>query len=141
MHYIYSTATCPIDYVKYKPASISEGKDRNGGSTGHNQVTKRVKINGGHGINNKYMFTPRGVVTQVSDEDFEFLMQDDAFQRHVKLGYMSFDKKKVEPEKKAKNMAEKDGSFPLTPKDFEKGENDTDDCRIYKGIAKPVFSG
>jgi hypothetical protein len=137
MYYIYSTATCPISYVKYKPSPTTEGKDRNGGSVGHNQILRRVTINGGHGVNTKQLFTPRGVVTQISDDDFEFLMKDEAFKRHMDAGYMSFDKKKTEPEKKAKNMADKDGSSPLTEKDFERSESDTNDCRIYKGIAQP----
>lgn len=134
MNYVYSTATCPISYVKYKPTPKQEGSER--ASKGHNQILKKVTINGGHGINNKYMITPKGVVTQVSDEDMEFLLQDKNFLRHQKAGFMSFDKKKIEPEKKAANMAEKDGSSPLTQHDFEKGENDDGDVRVYKGTPK-----
>lgn len=135
MHYVYSTATCPISYVQYAPPSDSETKSR--GGTSHNRVVKKVTIMGGHGVANKVLFTPRGVATQVSDEDFEFLMQNESFKTHMERGYMTVDKKKIEPEKKAKNMADKDGSAPLTPKDFEKGDNDTGDpadIRIYKGL-------
>lgn len=129
MNYVYSTATCPIAFVKYREPSSSSG-------LGHNQILKKVIIKGGHGLADKHVFTPSGVATQVNDEDMEFLLANDSFQKAVKDGFISYDKRKVEPEKKAKNMAEKDGSAPLTPKDFEKGENDSEDLRIYKGIAR-----
>ena len=134
MHYVYSTATCPIAYIKYKPPLESEKSDRRGAGAGHNQILKKVTINGGHGVNTKHLFTPQGVVTQISEEDMDFLLENEAFQRHVKAGYMSYDKKKVDPAKKAVNMSAKDGAAPLTPKDFEKGENDSEDLRIYRGI-------
>lgn len=134
MNYVYSTATCAIAYVKYQPPIDSENANR--ASSGYNKVLKRVVINGGHGVNTKHLFTPSGVVTQVSDEDMEFLLQDENFKRHVKAGYMSYDKKKVDPAKKAANMADKDGSSPLTPKDFEKSENEDGDLRVYRGAPK-----
>jgi hypothetical protein len=131
MFYVYSTATCPICYVKYKPLTESE-KSLRGAASGHSEILKKVTIKGGHGVNTKILVTPKGVVTQVSDEDMEFLLKNESFQRHLKSGYMDYDKKKIDPEKKAKNMAEKDGSAPLTPKQFEKGENDNSDLRVYK---------
>lgn len=134
MPYVYSTATCPIAYVKYQPRLIVEKNDR--AAPGHNKILKKVTINGGHGVSNRQLVTPIGVVTHVSDEDLDFLIEDQNFQRHVKAGFVSYDKRKVEPYKKAANMSEKDGSSPLTPKDFEKGENDSDDLRVYKGIPK-----
>ena len=47
------------------------------------------------------------------------------------------DDKKVEPSKKAETMNPKDGSSPLTPKDFEKSEHSTEESTIYKKRAKP----
>lgn len=134
MHYVYSTATCPISYVQYAPSSDNESEKRSRGGQSHNRVVRKVTIQGGHGVANKVLFTPKGVATQVSDEDFEFLMNNESFKTHMARGYMTIDKKKIEPEKKARNMADKDGSAPLTPKDFEKGENDTGDLRVYKGL-------
>lgn len=136
MNYVYSTITCPTSYVKYKELSAFEAKDSRGASAGHNEVLKRVVIKGGHGLADKHLFTPHGVVTQVSDEDMQFLLENESFKKHVKDGFITFDKKKSDPEKKAKNMADKDRSAPLTPKDFEKGENDSEEVRIYKGIAR-----
>lgn len=136
MPYVYSTATCPISYVQYKPSLDSGKSDRRGAGHGHNQVLKKVTINGGHGVSDKHLFTPKGVVTQISEDDMNFLIENESFQKHVIAGYMTYDKKKIEPSKKAANMADKDGSAPLTPKDFEKGENDSEDLRVYRGIPK-----
>jgi len=134
MPYVYSTATCPIAYVKYAEPTPSERNDRS--SSGYNRVIKEVVINGGHGLADKHLFTPNGVATKVSDEDMEFLLQDQNFQQHHKDGFISYDKKNVDPAKKASNMAKKDGAAPLTPDDFKAGENDWEDCRIYRGIPK-----
>jgi len=129
MFYVYSTATCPIDYVVYRKNSSNDlgviEKHPNG-------KPMRVTIKGGHGVANKNLVTPRGVVTQVSDEDMQLLLDDAIFQRHMKAGFMSYDKKNVDPEKKAASMEDKDGSAPLTPKDFEESENSTAENKIYK---------
>jgi len=128
MHYVYSTASCSTAFVRYKEPTESDKS--------HNQILKKVIIKGGHGIADKHLFTPCGVVTQVSDEDMDFLLQNEAFKKAVKGGFITYDKKKIDPEKKAKNMAAKDGSAPLTPKDFEKGENDSEGLKVYKGLPK-----
>ncbi len=133
MPYVYSTATCAGTYVEYqKSPPISENKS----SPGYNRALRKVTINGGHGVATKHLFTPKGVVTQVSDDDLEFLLKNSSFQRHVAAGFLTYDKKKVEPEKKVQNMALKDGSAPLTPEDFEKGENSDDTTKVFKGLPK-----
>jgi hypothetical protein len=129
MFYVYSTATCPIDYVVYRKNTSNDlgviEKHPNG-------KPMRVSIKGGHGLANKNIVTPRGVATQVSDEDMQLLLDDKLFQRHMKAGFMSYDKKNVDPEKKAASMEDKDGSAPLTPQDFEESDNSTNDNKIYK---------
>jgi hypothetical protein len=92
----------------------------------------KVTIQGGHGVSDKHMFTPKGVVTKVSDRDLELLLENKSFQRHMDRGFITYDKKNVSAEKKAKDMAEKDGSSPLTPKDFVESENSTFDNKVYK---------
>lgn len=125
MPYVYSTATCDGSYVEYKPDS-SRGH-------GHSEIIKKVTIKGGHGVATKNFVTPKGVMTKVTDEELEFLLKNKSFQRHVKAGFMAYDKSKVDPEKKAIDMAPGDNSRPLTPKDFEKSENSTVENRLYKG--------
>ena len=80
-----------------------------------------------------HLTTPKGAVTEVTDEELEFLLKNKSFQRHMKAGFISYDNTKVEPEKKAADMAEGDNSIPLTPKDFEESENSSAEARIYKG--------
>jgi len=84
----------------------------------------------------KHLFTPKGVVTQVSDDDLEFLLQNKSFQRHMKAGFLTYDKKKIEPERKSANMAQKDGSAPMTPKDFEPGDLGDESTPTFKGLPK-----
>ena len=83
------------------------------------------------------MFTPRGVVTILSDEEFDVLKDNNAFKRHVEAGHITFDKKSVAVEKKVKDMAEKDGSAPLTPADFVEGQNSSKDAKIYQSKGAP----
>lgn len=131
MPYVYSTATCSGTYVEYKP-------DNDKGH-GHSVPLKQVTINGGHGVATKHLVTPKGVVTKVTDEELEFLLKNQAFQRHMKAGFMSYDNKKVEPEKKAESMNLKgDNSAPLTPADFQEGKHSDPESRmnIYKGKPK-----
>ncbi len=128
MNYVYSTATCGTFYCFYKNNS-----EKDLGIVAH-----KVEIKGGHGVSTpKTCITPRGVVTIVSDEDMEFLLKNDSFLKHVKKGFISYDKKEVNPEKKAKDMAEKDGSAPLTPSDFATGENSSTETKVYKKKGAP----
>lgn len=127
-YYIYSTATCGAFYTLYENNSskdIAVPKKANG-------RVLQVEIKGGHGVATKNLITPRGVVTQVSDEEFELLKQNASFQKHVQAGFLSFDKKEVAAEKKVADMADKDGSAPVTPQDFEDGENSSDGAKTYK---------
>lgn len=127
-YYIYSTATCGAWYTLYEENSskdIAMPKKVNG-------KICQVEIKGGHGVATKHLVTPRGVVTKVSDEEFELLQQNKSFQKHVQDGFLSFDKKEIAPEKKAADMADKDGSAPITPQDFEEGENSSDSAKTYK---------
>lgn len=129
MYYVYSTATCPISYSVYvKNASTDLGviqKRPNG-------KPLTVVINGGHGVANKFFVTPRGAVTQVSDEDMEILLQDKNFKRHMDAGFMSYEQKLVETEKKADEMAEKDRSAPITPEDYIESDSIDEDVKVYK---------
>jgi len=128
-YYVYSTATCSGTYICYEDnpkADIAVPKRWPNGEP------MKVTIQGGHGVANKHFVTPKGVVTAVTDQEFEMLQQNPDFKRHVDAGFLSYDKKKVDPEKKAANMAPKDGSAPLTPKDFEESANSSSENKIYK---------
>ena len=129
MYYVYSTATCSGTYAVYEQNS---SKDLGIIKKRPDGTKIAIVINGGHGVANKHFVTPRGVVTKVSDEDMEILLADQGFQRHMKAGFLSYEKKEVAPEKKAESMAQKDGSAPLTPADFEEGEASSKETKVYK---------
>lgn len=120
MPYVYSTATGGIDYVKYKPSS-----DR----ANHNEVVKKVSIAGGANLAPVVgrLITPRGVVTKVSEKDLEFLLQDEAFKRHMEAGFMHVEKENLDADKVAKKMTARDASAPITP-----------DSKEVLGTAVPV---
>lgn len=128
MPFVYSTATNSGTYVQYAPDTDN--------SKGHSVPLRKVTIQGGHGVATKNLITPKGVATQVTDDELEFLLNDANFQRHVKAGFMTYDKKKVDPEKRAANMAKGDNSAPLTPADFKEGEHSSLESRIYTGAPK-----
>ena len=50
---------------------------------------KSVVIKGGAGVKDKFsLATPKGMVTEVTDEELAFLQKDPHFQRHVRKGFM-----------------------------------------------------
>lgn len=127
MQYVYSTATCSASYCLYD-TSIP----------GPAVLKHQVIIKGGHGVNAAHdpnnknnIYTPRGVMTAVSDEDMAFLMNNELFVKHINEGFLSVDKKEVAPEKKAMDMKDKDGSAPLTPSDYEEGKDSSPEAKIY----------
>lgn len=111
MAYVYSTLTCDNEYVGYK-------KDGQGNP---NIVERSVRIAGGHGLMNRNFLTPRGMVTEVTDEELEFLKTVNMFKLHVENGFITYDNKKVDAEKVAANMRGRDESSQIVPADYEKG--------------------
>ena len=128
MPFIYSTLTCSNSFAVYAPKTDPKALSR---------IVRRIEIHGGHGMKNpKALDTPMGVVTKVSDEDLELLQKLSSFKRQVAAGYLVVDNKKTDPAKKAVDMNPKDASSPLTPKDFEKSEDGTEEVPIYKKKGK-----
>lgn len=128
MPFIYSTLTCSNTFVLYAPKNDPNALSR---------IIKRIEIHGGHGMKHpKALDTPKGVVTQVSDEELDLLQQSSSFKRQVAAGFIVVDAKKIETEKMAENMAQKDASAPLTPKDFEVAKDSTEEAPIFKKKGK-----
>ena len=108
-HFICSTHTNHTNYVEYEKAS---GKN-------HNVIKRRFTVMGGHGLCNKNLITPQGVITPVhKQEDMDWLNSLDSFQSDIKKKFISVMKHNREPEKVAKDMIQKDGSAPKTSKDY-----------------------
>jgi len=107
MAYVYSTLSCDNEYRSY-------GK---GGGDIQN-VVAHVLIRGGAGIANKNILTPKGVATQVTNEELAILESNDQFKLHVANGFIIVENKKAEADEVAKNMTKKDKSAPATPEDY-----------------------
>lgn len=107
--YVYSTLTCDNDYAEWQ---------KNGDQQ---SILRTVRVNGGHGLMNKHMITPLGVVTEVSDEDLEFLQKNSGFQQHVANGFITVEQRKSDTEKVAANMKRRDKSSQIVPSDYVKG--------------------
>ena len=116
-HYIYSTHTNPIRYAEFDKES---GKN-------HNVIKRGFLVAGGHGLCNKNLVTPQGVVTVVDrDEDMEWLYGLEAFKSDINKGFIRVTKRREETEKVVKrDMNPKDGSSPRTPKDYKVSDGST----------------
>lgn len=121
MPYVYSTITndiCFVDYRKQRDLNIA---------------IRKIVIKGGHGrAQPGTIYTPFGVATQITDDELTFLEKQRMFNKHVKDGFLIVDNKKSDPENYAKDMNQKDGSAPLTPKDYEESESSTTETKVYK---------
>lgn len=115
MYHIYSTMACDNEYVRYSEH----------GPKGVNVAEASVFVKGGTGINKKNIQTPLGVHTHVSEEDMDWLKDNFSFNQHVKNGYIRVEKRKINPEVAAADMATRQwkgdqriDAFPVTPQDF-----------------------
>lgn len=80
MNYITSTCSSDMVFPRYRkdgPKSMSAI------STGE------IRIKGGANVTDKYsLMVPNGMITEVSDEDLEYLQNDAAFKRMVDKGFL-----------------------------------------------------
>lgn len=84
--------------------------------------TYEILVKGGTGVAGKWtnLMTPRGVVTEITDEEAEALKSNVIFNRHKDNGFVTLDSKYTEPEKVAADMEGRDASAPLVDEDFGK---------------------
>ena len=109
-YFIYSTLTADQKYTAW--TTPEKG--------GIPAVRRQVLIRGGTNVANKFLVTPRGVCTEVSEEDYGLLQQDHTFLLHKKNGFITVREEKVDPEVAvAADMEQKDASAPLTPESTE----------------------
>lgn len=124
MPHVYSTATAGVDFARYKPKRPDMAA---------NQIERKVTIHGGSNVANKNLFTPLGVVTQVTDDEAEFLKNHPAFKRMEERGFMRIRKNKADPEKiiTSENMEIRDASAPKTPETIA-----AEGAKAFTGAAK-----
>ncbi len=124
-YYIYSTISNDVKYCIYSEKPEDLRKDLS-------VPIHEFLINGKANIANKHLITPRGVMTKISDDDFSILKENATFQRHVKNGFIAFEKKEFAIDRVIKDMKPKDNSAPITPAFYE-GKGST--------VPKPVVIG
>lgn len=106
--FIYSTLTSGQTYVKYD--LHPEGVHR---------IVKAIEIKGGSNMADKKTFlTPLGVVTEVSDADYEVLKGIPQFAEHVKARFIIVRDAGGNVEAVVADMKTRDESAPLTPNDY-----------------------
>ncbi len=112
MHYVYSTLSSDQDYALYPDKFDPKGIP---------QPLRVVHIDGKANVIDKHKFiTPKGVVTEVTDQELKTLQSISAFQQHMTEGFIKVDEKKADPAKVAKaDMTAKDRSAQLVEDDFD----------------------
>ena len=119
---VYSTMSTDTRYTLWKRAEPGSAPE----------PIREVLIKGGANVATKLLVTPRGIRTEISEEDYEQLKLDETFKRHLDGGFIQIRKDIVDPEVAvAAGMKQKDSSAPLTPESEEFGS---------KGVAKPAAS-
>lgn len=112
-YHAYSTLSNDTEYALYADTNVKDLPI----------VIKSVKINGGANVADKYNQTPKSVMTELTDEDYEFLKNDYHFKQHVAAGHIRVERHEMSPTKAAVGMKEKDLSAQKTPKDQDIVEN------------------
>lgn len=147
--YIYSVAPASGAYILYAPKPAGQNNIPR-------RVLKRVIVNGGSGVAHSQsmnsenfnpdnpiqgLFTPRGVLTTVSDEDMEFLKENSAFMHAVENKWIAFEEgKKVSIERKLNVLDENTANGPLTPSGLLQDSNGNPiDKRVQ--VKKAGYSG
>lgn len=77
-----------------------------------------VLIKGGAGVANEHLITPRGVATEITEQQAEYLRGNALFQLHEKNGYVQISTANTDPEKAAADMEARDNSAPMVPPDL-----------------------
>lgn len=78
-----------------------------------------VFIAGQANIMTRRMYTPRGRVTEITDEQYAQLKENPVFRLHKENGFITVEHHKGDPEKVATNMEASDQSAPDTPESLE----------------------
>ena len=76
-----------------------------------------VVIKGGAGVANDRIVTPRGVATEVTEEQVEYLRQNEIFKLHEKNGFVMVSESYADPDTVAADMTGRDNSAPVVPQD------------------------
>lgn len=107
--YIFSTLATDMRYTGWKD-----------GGADLPSIEHSVFVKGGAGVANNRIITPLGVMTEVSDDDYEWLVasKNYVFERHVENGFIIVQDKSADADNVAADMQRGDPSKPLTDDDY-----------------------
>lgn len=105
--YVYSTLSSDVAYTNHAP-----------GGADLPQALPSVLIKGGAGVITGRLDTPRGVVTEITEAQAEYLRANVVFKLHEKNGFVEISGTKTDPNKVAAEMEGRDQSAPIVPQDL-----------------------
>lgn len=109
-----------MKYIVSKSSQGIEFGDWKTTTGGINRLVRSVLIKGGAFVaDKKTLEAVKGVVNEVSDEDYEWLKENPTFKQMVNDGYIVVFEKEGPATKEADKGDMKDNSAQLTPEDFE----------------------
>lgn len=74
-----------------------------------------ILVAGKANVSSKHLLTPRGVVTKITEEQFEFLKENKVFEAHCRNQFITGTLSKLDPEDVAEDLNDKDKSAQDTP--------------------------
>lgn len=105
---IHSTASQPMTYCIYRDNGTSA------------VLVKKIEIKGTANVADQFGIVSQGAVTEIPEEDYELLKKDDAFNRHVRRGFMKvYDSSALNTE----GMEKRDNSAQLFDEEFAAGKD------------------
>lgn len=105
--YVYSTLASDVAYTNHVPG---------GGDLPI--PLPPVLIKGGAGVANDRFVTPRGVATEVTEAQVEYLRANQVFKLHEWNGFVVIEAQKVDPDQMAAVMTGRDNSAPMVAQDL-----------------------
>ena len=137
--YIFSTSTANQKYPIY----------RDTGDKGLSVIKSYVLIHGGANLPSKVLVTPKGVMTSITDDEWDRLQKSSSFQKHRKRGFLTVEDAPTDADEVAGDMESRDKSAPMTRADFEdigikppetsKSEADLDNTRV-RATQRPTLA-
>jgi hypothetical protein len=105
--YVYSTLASDVLYQNHAP-----------GGADLPIVVSEVLVKGGAGVANDRLITPRGVATEVTEQQAEALRANPVFVMHEKNGFVQISDSRVDADIAAADMTGRDSSAPIVPEDL-----------------------
>jgi hypothetical protein len=121
-HHVYSTLPTSTTYNTY----VTNGGEKDK----IHSVVGRITIHGRSGVPDRFLRTPQGTVTPITDAERDVLEKDGHFQIHQRNGFVKIVKIGAVSDKQRKNvindMSKDAAGKPLTKETLNKGTNAKD---------------